>query len=152
VRQSSILLARDADGRVLLVRQRGGPFTGDWLLPGGGLEAGESFEDALRREVREETGLEVTGVRQLATYEVEVASPPRQLRVRMYAGDVRGEPSVGKDGEAVEWRVVSAGDAHPILLRQLRDARVVEVPEARIAAGLASLGIRVTQTEREVAD
>lgn len=44
------------DGRVLLVRMRHG---GKYQLPGGGVYVGERLEDALKREVREETGLRV---------------------------------------------------------------------------------------------
>lgn len=43
-------------GRILLLRQRG-PRAPFWATPGGGLEPGESFEEAARRELREETGL-----------------------------------------------------------------------------------------------
>jgi len=39
-----------------------------WELPGGGLNFGESFKDALKREVKEETGLEVTWVAEKPTY------------------------------------------------------------------------------------
>jgi ADP-ribose pyrophosphatase YjhB (NUDIX family) len=45
----------DADGRVLLVRE-----DGRWLAPGGEVEAGETHEQALVREVREETGVTVS--------------------------------------------------------------------------------------------
>ncbi len=48
------------DGRkVLLIRRGSEPLKGQWSLPGGGLETGEPLEEGLRREVREETGLEV---------------------------------------------------------------------------------------------
>jgi 8-oxo-dGTP diphosphatase len=46
--------------RVLLIRRGSEPLKGQWSLPGGGLETGETLEAGLRREVREETGLEVT--------------------------------------------------------------------------------------------
>ena len=49
----------DAAGRVLLIRRTKPPGTGQWSLPGGKVERGESLEQALRREVWEETGLEV---------------------------------------------------------------------------------------------
>ena len=44
---------------VLLVERAGEPLKGWWSIPGGLLESGEKLEDALRREVREETGLAV---------------------------------------------------------------------------------------------
>ena len=47
------------DGRVVLVKRAHEPLRGEWNLPGGGVEVGETLEDACRREVREETGLEV---------------------------------------------------------------------------------------------
>jgi len=44
---------------VLLVERGGEPFKGYWSLPGGVLEVGERLEDGIRREVREETGLDL---------------------------------------------------------------------------------------------
>lgn len=50
-------IIQDAEGRILLQRRSD---YGDWGLPGGGMEPGELIEDTMMREVREETGLEVT--------------------------------------------------------------------------------------------
>ncbi len=73
-------------GQVLLVRheepQSGASY---WVLPGGGREPGERFEDAARREVREETGIEVRLIRRLGvpdavsdvTYALFLATPLR---------------------------------------------------------------------------
>ncbi|MBO0722091.1 MAG: NUDIX domain-containing protein [Blastocatellia bacterium] len=53
-------------GRVLLGRRRGSHGAGFYAAPGGHLEFGESFEDGARREVREETGLEIADLRLLS--------------------------------------------------------------------------------------
>jgi 8-oxo-dGTP diphosphatase len=45
--------------RVLLVRRGQEPLKGEWSIPGGGLDLGETLESGVRREVVEETGLEV---------------------------------------------------------------------------------------------
>ena len=47
------------DEAVVLVRRRNEPLAGKWSLPGGGVELGETLEQAVRREVLEETGLVV---------------------------------------------------------------------------------------------
>jgi ADP-ribose pyrophosphatase YjhB (NUDIX family) len=52
-------LVQDGDGRLLLARRAHDPFKGRWDIPGGFLEEGEAPLDGIRRELREETGLEV---------------------------------------------------------------------------------------------
>jgi ADP-ribose pyrophosphatase YjhB (NUDIX family) len=52
-------LCEDEAGRVLLVRRAHEPFKGRWDIPGGFLEEGEHPLDGLRRELSEETGLEI---------------------------------------------------------------------------------------------
>ncbi len=47
-------------GRVLLVRRGGQPSSGRWSLPGGLVELGETTAEAVRREIREECGIEIT--------------------------------------------------------------------------------------------
>jgi ADP-ribose pyrophosphatase YjhB (NUDIX family) len=50
------------EGRVLLVRRGHAPSLGEWSIPGGALEVGETLAEGVKREVREETGLEVEPV------------------------------------------------------------------------------------------
>ena len=46
-------------GRTVLIRRGAEPLLGQWSIPGGTIEVGETLEEAVRRELREETGLEV---------------------------------------------------------------------------------------------
>lgn len=55
--------------RVLLIRRGHAPRAGAWSVPGGRVDAGERLADAVRREAREETGLEVEPGRLLCLYE-----------------------------------------------------------------------------------
>jgi ADP-ribose pyrophosphatase YjhB (NUDIX family) len=80
VRASASAVIFDRRGRLLLQQRSDG---GQWGLPGGSIEIGESVHDAVIREVREETGLHVT-VRRL----VGVYSEPRRQVVRYPDGNV----------------------------------------------------------------
>ncbi len=60
----------DDEGRVLLVRRANEPSRGLWSIPGGRVEPGESARECARREVREETGLDVEVGELLATVDL----------------------------------------------------------------------------------
>jgi 8-oxo-dGTP diphosphatase len=47
------------EGRALLIKRGGPPLEGQWSIPGGTLELGESIQEGVRRELLEETGIEV---------------------------------------------------------------------------------------------
>ncbi len=58
----------DEHGRIVVLVRGQEPGQGKWDLPGGFVDPGETAEEALRREVREEVGLEVTALRYLGSW------------------------------------------------------------------------------------
>jgi len=65
------------ENRVLLIRRGQAPLLGEWSLPGGVLECGETLCEAVVREVREETGLTVETGEMLGVYERIIRSEDR---------------------------------------------------------------------------
>ena len=59
------VLIEDEEGRVLLQKRSD---TGEWCIPGGGMEPVETFEETAIREVREEVGIEVSELRLFGIY------------------------------------------------------------------------------------
>jgi ADP-ribose pyrophosphatase YjhB (NUDIX family) len=101
----ALILRRD---RILMAQRGKEPLKGWWSLPGGALETGEALEDAVRREVREETGLEIRPLGVLEIFERimrDASGAPEYHYVlidymcRITGGSLRA----GDDVCAVEW-------------------------------------------------
>jgi 8-oxo-dGTP diphosphatase len=87
----------DDQGRALLIQRRD---NGNWEPPGGILELGETIEEGLRREVREETGLEVESGSLSGVYK----NMPRGIVALVFRCKVvGGDPTVTEEAAAFRW-------------------------------------------------
>ena len=96
------------DGRVLLVRRGQPPLLGEWSLPGGVLECGETLRQAAAREALEETGLTVEADELLGVYERVNRDEPGRVRYHYVLIDflcrpAGGELKAGSDAADVRW-------------------------------------------------
>jgi 8-oxo-dGTP diphosphatase len=93
----------DSGGRLLLIRRGHEPGRGLWSVPGGRIEPGESDEQAVIREVREETGLSVRVGRLIGSVR-RPAPGGAVFDIRDYAATVaEGTLTAGDDADDAQW-------------------------------------------------
>src|SRR5258708_29923336 len=124
------------EDRVLVIRRGQPPLLGEWSLPGGVLECGETLREAVVREAREETGLVVEPDEMLGVYERVIRGDEGPVRYHYVLIDflcrpIGGDLKAGSDAADVRWftrdelpALNLAYDANDVVLRGL--ARTVE--------------------------
>jgi len=125
-------------GRVLLVRRGQEPLKGHWSLPGGALELGESLNEGLVREVREETGLIVEPV-ELVELLDRIHRVGERVRYHYVIADylcrvVAGELHAASDADAVQWVERAEWNSHSALKLDPITVRVIEAGWQRARA------------------
>ena len=100
----------EVDGGIVIVERSNPPF--GWALPGGFVDNYESLEDAVRREMKEETSLELLDLKQFRAY----SSPDRDPRFHtvgiVFTAKGKGIPKAGDD--AANLRVIKLADIDKI--------------------------------------
>lgn len=99
------------DGKILLGKRHFDPKKADsglhgegtWTMPGGKIEYGESFEDGARREVREETGLQLKEAKVICVNN-DKNEFAHFITIGLFSDNFDGEPKVMEPDEIVEWK------------------------------------------------
>lgn len=85
---------------VIIVGRSNPPF--GWALPGGFLDYGESLEEAVRRELKEEAGVELENVRQFHTYSRPERDPRFHTVTVVFVAKAKGTPHAGDDAASLD--------------------------------------------------
>jgi 8-oxo-dGTP diphosphatase len=105
----AVIVERRTDqNHVLLIRRGTAPLQGEWSLPGGVLECGETLREAAAREASEETGLLVEAGEMLGVYERVIRSDDGRVRyhyvlIDFFCRPVGGKLKAGSDAADVRW-------------------------------------------------
>jgi mutator protein MutT len=115
------------DNKVLVSKRAIEPNKGKYDLPGGFIEYGEKATDAVAREIKEETGMEVHRSRLIACHTLEYIENVSVVDILMHVQEWSGEPVAADDSEALEWQPFSFvnsdifGSDYPGLEKLLED-------------------------------
>ena len=99
-----IFFRNNSEPKILLVKRKKDPFKDKWALPGGFLEDEEPLEMGARRELREETGLEVEKLQQLQTFGTPGRDPRGRIISITFFGEVTSEENIKGGDDAAEAR------------------------------------------------
>jgi 8-oxo-dGTP diphosphatase len=99
------------EGKILLGKRHDDPEKassalrgeGTWTMPGGKLDFGESFEDGIRREVMEETGIKLNEIKVICVNNNK-NEHAHFITIGLYCDDFEGEPQILEPDEIVEWQ------------------------------------------------
>jgi ADP-ribose pyrophosphatase YjhB (NUDIX family) len=130
------------DGRALIVKRAHEPRKGEWSLPGGLVELGETLAEAARREIKEETGLDVEVSEVLEVFD-RVHRLEGRVRYHFVIVDYLCRPmdgtlQAGDDAEAVAW----------VTADEIASYGVNEFATRVILRGLERAALRVDRTSR----
>jgi 8-oxo-dGTP diphosphatase len=90
----------ETEGGIVLIERKNPPH--GWAIPGGFVDYGESYENAARREAKEETGLEVELIRQLHTYSDPKRDARQHTASTVFIATASGKPVAADDAQKAE--------------------------------------------------
>lgn len=128
----AIVLALVPYAQVLLIQRKNPPFQDYWAFPGGFVDVSETVEEAVERELQEETGLRLKNLRQFKTFSAIDRDPRGRTVSVVFIAQLAGEATplvAGDDAAAVQWFSLEAlpalaFDHEAILKEALRNCMI----------------------------
>lgn len=140
--------------QVLLIRRKKEPFKEKYALPGGFIEPGETAEEAVLRELQEETGVKNIFLKQLKAYTEPQRDPRGRVLSIAYIALISPDQDLvaASDALAAEWVSITklptlAFDHRIILADALRELRI-EIQTTNIAAQILSKKFTLTEMQQ----
>lgn len=90
------------DAKVLLIKRGVEPFQGFWALPGGHVDLDETIEDTVKRETKEELGVDVVSLQQIGIYSDPKRHPKQAINIA-YEVQIQGDIKPGDDAQECKW-------------------------------------------------
>jgi len=122
--------ARNPDtGEFLLVRRGRAPAKGLWAFPGGRLHYGETLEEAVSRELHEETGLTASGIRFHQLFELmsdgSDGDTPHHFVLAVHRAEATGDPVAADDADEAGWFSIAAMAGLPVTESTIETAQAI---------------------------
>jgi 8-oxo-dGTP diphosphatase len=125
-------IIEDNLGNIVLIKRKYPPFQGFYALPGGAVEKGESLKSALKREIKEETNLDIRIVEKIGVYKKEGRDPRGNIHSTVFRCTIIGDSSTMRHGDdAKDVELISKSKLKSIKLafdhyHMLKDAEITE--------------------------
>ena len=106
INKTALLILKADHTAFLANRKMRDGMLSQWLMPGGKIEEGETFEESLVREIREELSCELdpSSLEPIAEYEAPAAGQPgKTVNIKLYSGVIQGEPVPTNEIVAIGW-------------------------------------------------
>jgi 8-oxo-dGTP diphosphatase len=91
------------NGKILLIRRAREPFKGEWAVPGGRIEDNETAGQCLKREMKEETGLDVEPIKLTGIYSDPGRDPRGIIAAAFLVKRIGGQVNAGDDAGEARW-------------------------------------------------
>lgn len=126
-------LLRNGDGKFLLIRRSSEKYPevgARWDIVGGRINPGETLMENLRREIREETGLDMAAEPKLVAAQDILRVPGRHVVRLTYVGEIDGQPQLDGDHTEFRWFTLQElrelGEEHlDIFFKELLDKKII---------------------------
>jgi len=123
----ALIFEREGTAEILLIKRRNNPFGGYWALPGGFLDEGETCESGARRELREETGIDVRDLQLVCMGDMPGRDPRGWIVSCIFCTIVEEKPIALAADDAIECNWFSLDDLpslafdHGCIIEKIKD-------------------------------